>query len=92
MASPSGPVSERRWLEFSMEGILHDLQALRAELRALVCLPPALGATPAAEVEHLRTLMQRTAEECALLSAECDRLRDLLPHHPGQEAPAKEVG
>ena len=92
MASPSGPVSERRWLEFSMEGILHDLQALRAELRALAALPPALGETPAAEVAHLRTLMQQTAEECALLSAECDRLRALLPQHPGEEAPATDAG
>jgi hypothetical protein len=70
MEPMTGP-DRLRWLEQNVEGISHELQSLRVQLRAVTLAPPALR-------KDERRIAELLTRQMALLGAQCDLLLDQL--------------
>jgi hypothetical protein len=70
---PPTPDARLVWLEAAVTGLVHQLEALGAELKAAV-------ATPQPMTGYERRMARKLRRQLTTLAADCDLIRDQLAH------------
>lgn len=72
---PPTPAARLVWLEAAVAGLVHQLDALTAELAAVVATPQPLDGYERRVVRKLRRQLQTLAEDCDLIHDQLAHLR-----------------
>jgi hypothetical protein len=64
-----------RWLEHTVEGLSHEVSSIRAQLMALVQLPPTLADADRALAALLQQQLDLMERQCSLVGDRLARLR-----------------
>ena len=86
--SPTGdaghgpPAARVRWLEHTVEGLVHEVTSIRAQLRALVQPPPALDGADQALADLLQRQLETMEHQCALVRTHLAAFREEVTGGP----------
>jgi hypothetical protein len=61
------PAARVLWLEHNVEGLAHEVASIRAQLRALVQRPPALGGADRVLADLLQQQLETMERQCGLV-------------------------